>query len=273
MEQTFPTPGPIDLVMEIGPGHATVQTAETDTTTVTITGKYADRFTVQQQGNQIAIRSARRWFIGLDMGSHPVTVEVTAPQHSTAQATLGSCDLTTHGPLRSIGVKSGSGTVSIETADQVDIYSGSGDVQVHHAGDGSAIRTGSGDIRVNEALGQISLASGSGTIDVKTCRGEMNTKSGSGDQEIQHLSAGASLNSASGDIVVQQMTTGSLRARTASGDVQLCAAAGTPVWTDVTSVSGRIASELDSVGAPEEGQPFLEWQIRTVSGDVTMRHL
>ena len=46
--------------------------------------------------------------------------------------------------------------------------------------------------------------------------------------------------------------------------------AGTPVWTDVNTVTGSIASNLESVGKPVDGQDHVELRATTVSGDVRL---
>ena len=47
-------------------------------------------------------------------------------------------------------------------------------------------------------------------------------------------------------------------------------AAGTPVWTDVRTVSGRLHSDLPRTGEPADDQPYLEVRATTASGDVTL---
>ncbi len=93
-------------------------------------------------------------------------------------------------------------------------------------------------------------------------------KSGSGGLRVREALADVSLKPASGDLVVDLMHRGQLVARNASGDITVGVPAGVPVWTDVSSVSGRIRSTLTSHGEPAEGQDFLELRAVTVSGDV-----
>jgi hypothetical protein len=45
---------------------------------------------------------------------------------------------------------------------------------------------------------------------------------------------------------------------------------GTPVWTDITTVSGRIHNALEGVGEPAEGADHVELRATTVSGDVVL---
>ena len=63
---------------------------------------------------------------------------------------------------------------------------------------------------------------------------------------------------------------GRVTARTGSGDVRVGVVAGTPVWTDIRTASGRLSSDLPSTGEPGPDQPYLEVRATTASGDVTL---
>jgi hypothetical protein len=49
--------------------------------------------------------------------------------------------------------------------------------------------------------------------------------------------------------------------------------AGTPVWTDISSLTGRIHSTLSGAGQPAEGQDHVEVRATTVSGNVSLVEL
>jgi DUF4097 and DUF4098 domain-containing protein YvlB len=69
------------------------------------------------------------------------------------------------------------------------------------------------------------------------------------------------------------MHRGSLTAKNASGDIRVGIPAGTPVWTDVSSLTGRIGSDLEGAGQPEPGQDYVEVRAKTVSGDIVLKQL
>jgi DUF4097 and DUF4098 domain-containing protein YvlB len=69
------------------------------------------------------------------------------------------------------------------------------------------------------------------------------------------------------------MRRGQLTAKNVSGDIRVGVPAGVPVWTDITSLTGSVRSNLEGVGEPEEGQDFIELRARTVSGDVHLEQL
>ena len=74
----------------------------------------------------------------------------------------------------------------------------------------------------------------------------------------EQLFAGVRYNKASGE--ARNIT---------SGDVSIGVVAGTPVWTDVRTASGRLSSRLPSTGEPAPDQPYLEVRATTRSRSAT----
>ena len=101
----------------------------------------------------------------------------------------------------------------------------------------------------------------------------LSVKSGSGDPRIREALEDVVLNTASGELVVDRMRRGQLTAKNVSGDIRVGVPAGVPVWTDITSLTGSVRSNLEGAGEPEEGQDFIELRARTVSGDVHLEQL
>ena len=48
---------------------------------------------------------------------------------------------------------------------------------------------------------------------------------------------------------------------------------GLPVWTDISTMTGQVRSDLESAGPPADGAPHLEVLARTMSGDVVLTHV
>ena len=115
--------------------------------------------------------------------------------------------------------------------------SGSGDVLVGTAGTRTVVRTGSGDLEVGDSLGTVTLTTGSGDLTVRHARG------------------------------------GRLSAKGGSGDVRVAVPRGLPVWTDISTMTGQVRSDLESAGPPADGAPHLEVLARTMSGDVVLTHV
>ena len=267
MQNTFTTPDPVALHVELGSGTVSIDAVETGESSVTITGPRAEEFVVEQSGRNLAVIAPRGRFFGSD--NH--TVRVVVPEGSDVSTKTGSADTETSGPLGTVMLKTGSGDIEVARADgTMVVESGSGDVRCHEAGDAVRIKSGSGDIDLGDVRGRTGISTGSGDVVIGVAHERTVIKTGSGDLELKRSESDVSLTTASGDLVVGHAPRGKISAKNVSGDVRVGIPAGTPVWTDVNTVTGSVASNLQSVGKPTDGQDFVELRATTVSGDVRL---
>jgi DUF4097 and DUF4098 domain-containing protein YvlB len=268
MERTFHTPEPVDLYVELGSGRIRTSAADVDETRVEVSGPRAEEFTVEQHGRQVAVL-APKGRLGIHLGHDHHEVVVTAPTGSDLSTKSGSADTTAVGQWGTVQLRTGSGNVELDDATgSVLVESGSGDVRGHDIGGDVRVKSGSGDVDLGEVHGEIGISTGSGDIVIGRAHRKATVKSGSGDTEIGLASGDVSLGTASGTLTVRRASTGTITATNVSGDVRIGVPAGTPVWTEVSTVTGRVRSTLDSVGEPAEGQDYLELRASTVSGDI-----
>lgn len=289
LDQTFDTPGPVLLHVELGAGSLSVEIVETTTATVSLTGSGADETVVERREDALVVLAPRT--TGFLTRQHVVHARITVPSRSTLQVRTGSADIRVTGDPVSTRVESGSGQITIDDVGSDAVVSGgSGDIRIQHSrgrlevqsGSGDIVvtaaegdllaKTGSGDIVAERVIGSTVLRSGSGDARIASSGSSVQAKTGSGSVEVGLGGGDISVTTASGDLVISEIGTGSVTARTASGSVRCRVAAGTPVWTDVSTVSGRIHSELDKLGEPAEGQPYVEIRATTVSGAIDLRH-
>ncbi|MGY2876707.1 DUF4097 and DUF4098 domain-containing protein YvlB [Marmoricola sp. URHA0025 HA25] len=269
MNKTFQTPDPVELYAELGSGTLTVEARETSESVVDITGPRADDFTVESHGRHLVVVPPKGRFLGLDTGSH--TVRIVVPTGSDLATKTGSADTETTGSLGALRLKTGSGDVDVERAERsVVIDSGSGDIRCHEIGAELRIKSGSGDVDLGDVRGTTGISTGSGDVVIGVVHERTVVKTGSGDLELKRSEADVSLTTASGDLVIGLAPRGRIAAKNVSGDVRVGIPAGTPVWTDVNTVSGSVASNLQSTGRPAEGQDYVELRASTVSGDVRL---
>ena len=133
-----------------------------------------------------------------------------------------------------------------------------------------AIRTGSADVRTTGPVGTAQVKTGSGDVEVGRNRGPAVVKSGSGDVRFREATTEVSVMTGSGDLVIDTAREGRFHAKGASGSIHVGIPAGTPVWTDITTLSGRIHSDVEGAGEPAEGAAHVELRASTVSGDVVL---
>jgi DUF4097 and DUF4098 domain-containing protein YvlB len=251
-EHHFHTPEPIQLSAENGSGLVHVTAVETSETRVVVTGRHADEVEVSQHGREIRVVPPRRrtGFLG---GDDRVDIHVTLPLGSDLAIRTGSGDVTAEGPVGSAQVKTGSGDVDLEQVCE--------ELQV---------KCGSGDVRIGEVQSAASVSTGSGDVEIGRNRGPAVVKTGSGDVRFREASTEVSMMTGSGDLVLDTVRAGRFHAKGASGSIHVGIPAGTPVWTDISTLSGRIHSDIEGSGEPAEGAEHVELRASTVSGDVVL---
>lgn len=269
---SFSTPSPIRLELDNGSGHVVVRATETAETTVEITGRHADEVQVEHEGDTIRVRPPRPR-LGFFTGDQSLDITVVSPAGSSLDVRVGSSDVDVTGPVGQCRLRSGSGDVSIEQSQaSVSVEAGSGDLRVGRVGGDLGSKNGSGSVTVGDVAGTATVVSGSGDVTIGVAGASTVARTGSGDLEIGDVAGEVSLTTGSGDLTVRNARGGRLAAKGGSGDVHVAVPRGLPVWTDITTVSGQVRSDLESVGQPAEGAPHLEVRARTMSGDVVLTH-
>jgi hypothetical protein len=273
MQHTFSTPEPVSLYVELGPGDVTIHTDDVSETVVDVHGKDADDVVVEQRGDQIVVLGPRRR-VGFFGNGDQVGIHVSMPYDSMLATKLGSADLSVRGRLGDTALKTGSGDIEIEdVSGDLLVESGSGDLVVAEVRGETRVKSGSGSIRVRHLAGSASVTTGSGDVVVDRAGADVAVKSGSGDLHVREAVDGVALSTASGDLVVDTLHRGELRANNVSGDIRVGIPAGIPVWTDISTVTGSVRSDLQGAGEPAEGQDFVALRAKTVSGDILLRQL
>lgn len=273
MQKTFTTPEPVSLFVELQSGDLVVRTGDVSETLVELSGKDADDAIVEQHGNEVRVvaRHGRGGFFG---ASSQLDVRVSVPHDSRLTTKLGSADLRVEGRLGQSRLKTGSGDVQIEELGAAAfIETGSGDVRVHVVGGSLLVKCGSGDVTLDRLDGPAEVSTGSGDVLVGSAAEPVTVKSGSGNMRVREVHRDILLSTASGDLVVDRMHRGQLTAKNVSGDISVGIPAGVPVWTDISCLTGRVRSNLEGAGRPDEGQDFIELRAKTVSGDVSLEQI
>ncbi len=270
MQRQFDTHEPIGLTIEIGKGRVKIHALSTGVTTAEVEGQDAEEVEVTFEGNELRIIGPKRGggFFGKDTD---LDVEVTLPTDSQVAVKTGSADITVDGQVAETRIKTGSGDVSCDSfSGAASIETGSGDVEVAEGLAELRVKSGSGDVSVGTCVKELSVSTGSGDVEVGTANARTVVKTGSGDLKVVTANHDVSLSTGSGDLTVGSARRGRVSAKGASSDVRIGIPAGTPVWADINTVTGKVRSNLESVGAPQEGQDHIELEARTVSGDIVL---
>ncbi|WP_067432314.1 DUF4097 family beta strand repeat-containing protein [Nocardioides jensenii] len=274
MERTFATPQPVELYVELGRGALSVATGDVTQTTVTVTGKHADEVLVEQNDTLISVIAPRdrAGFFGTNEARLDVTVSL--PADSRVITKTGSADQVLEGRYELGKLKSGSGDIRIDdVTGALVVNTGSGDIAIASCAGDLRIKSGSGDVRVAHTTASAGVSTGSGDITFERTDADVVAKSGSGDLGITLAGGDVTAQTASGNVTVRELRRGSLTSKNASGNIAVGIPAGIPVWTDVNTVTGRIASDLAGAGQPEPDQDYIELRATTVSGDISLKQL
>ncbi len=264
------TPDPIDLYVEIGSGSVHLDlTGPAGATTIRIEGRDAAQVAVDQDGDTVSVVAPRRGLLGAGTGT--LQVRVTAPTGTRPAVRTGNAGVVVQGAAGATRVRTGSGDVRLDVLEgDSSIETGSGDLAVEHARAGLRVKTGSGQVLLGRLDAGASVSTGSGDVRVRSSAGGFALKTGSGDLHVDEAAGDVSMSSGSGDLVLGRITHGRVDVKGASGTLRVGVAPGTPVWTNVRTLSGRIHSALPPTGAPAQGQHHVEVHGVLVSGDVTL---
>lgn len=265
-DYTFETPEPVGLFVEIASGQIEVVASDVATTLVQVDGASADDVTVTQRGREIAVVAPKRSMFGK---GHGLQVTMQVPTGSDLVTKTGSADLSADGTFGQAQLQSGSGEVRLGTfTGEVVVTTGSGAIAVEDAQGDVRIKSGSGEVEVGSCGGTCAVSTGSGDISIGTAAGGTALKTGSGDVSIKSAGPDTSMVTGSGDLDIQSLAAGKLQAKASSGDVGVGVPAGIPVWTDISTLSGDVRSDVAGAGQPAEGEPFVELRVHTTSGDI-----
>ncbi|GAA3670542.1 hypothetical protein GCM10022237_32910 [Nocardioides ginsengisoli] len=269
LRQVFETPHAVKLHVENGRGRIVVRATDRATTEVTLGGARASDVRVEHNGARVDVIAPKPRG-GLFGNGDDLDIEIDVPLASDLVARSASADVTASGRLRSARVKSSSGTVSVDQVTDVVVDTGSGDIGVAEVDGDVRVRTGSGAVDLGRVAGTASVSTGSGDVCLGQALGTVVVKTGSGDLEVGESTADVTSKTGSGDVVVRTARRGRIQVKGASTQVRVGVPVGTPVWTDLTTVSGRVRSTLPPVGQPEPGADHLELRATTVSGDIAL---
>ncbi len=264
MNYEFANPGPINADLRIAAGTLIVDAGDHEKITVvvepydssTASKEAAEQTRVTLEGKHLIVHKpeGRGWKL-FNWPKLRITVQV--PAESTLTVKSASADVTCTGVYQDAVVNIASG-----------------DVQIDRVIKDCSVNSASGDARLGWVGGDVRIHSASGDIVAQHVGKDFDGTTASGDIDISRADRGVRAKTASGDVKVGVAREGDVRIHTASGDVMLGIQAGTPVWLDLATASGRTTSDLNTGdGNPPAGGVSLNVKVRTASGDISLRRV
>ena len=274
--ETYSTPGPLRLNLEIPSGEIEIETGNTDETHVqldAIANNDAIRDLVENSrielirrgdGHEVVVEAKARHGIFISLSRGPdirfggpdVRLRVTCPHGADLDIRTKSADLRARGEY---------GDVDVKTA--------SGDLQLDTTKGATRIKTASGDVHIGEAASTLEVQSVSGDLHAGAVRGDIRAQLVSGDVHVRDAGGSIGANTVSGDQRFEAVQRGRIELKAISGDVLVGVRRGSRVYVDANTVSGTTSSELDLSDSPVpealgDDAPLVELFVKTVSGDV-----
>lgn len=254
----FPTPDPVSVRVDFPAGHLRVTASDRDDTHVevrpgdpgsTTDVEYAQDVLIEHADGLITVKAPDRQRL---RRTPSLDVTIALPTRSNLRMITAAADVMATGQLGEVKVNCASGDVDVAHASRIDVKAASGDVRC--------------DVVENDAV----IDATSGSVRLGTVHGTTTVVTASGDTVIGHAGGDVSSRTASGSLDVGGIGRGRVTAKTASGDITIAIAKGSAAWLDVSSLSGRVRSELQQSGEPAEGVSAVEVRARTLSGDISI---
>jgi DUF4097 and DUF4098 domain-containing protein YvlB len=272
--QNFETPTPVRLRVDIPSGRIKVQAEETATTRVELTVRHGGSVArawiaeaeIAQDGDDILVRVHKRLTLFGIGGSIEAVIHV--PLDSAVKLSTGSGRVETAGRLGDVNASSGSGFIHLDDCAEARAHTGSGDIVIAASAGSVDAKTGSGRISVGKVGANARIVTGSGSAELAEAAGEAILTTASGNIEIGAAGDGLEAFAASGNIQIRRADHGRVRAKTLSGRICVGVANGSAALLDISTMSGRVNSELQESGAPSEGEKHVELILSTMSGSV-----
>jgi DUF4097 and DUF4098 domain-containing protein YvlB len=262
--ETFSTPGPVRLDLEIPSGRVEIQTVEGDETHVELEAMSDSMREIVENARIDVVKRGDRHDVVVDVEKRgfwisfdrpDVRLRVTCPYGAELDIRTKSADVEARGQYSSGDVKTASGDVYVQET--------SGDLRV---------KTASGDVRADTVGGTLDMNSASGDLSVDSIVGEAQVQLVSGDVYIREAGGSVRANTVSGDQRLETVSRGRMELRAISGDIGVGIRRGSRLYVDANTVSGATSSELDLADAPaseaDGDAPLVELFAKTVSGDV-----
>jgi hypothetical protein len=181
-------------------------------------------------------------------------IRVTAPAGAAVRTAVASADTELRGDFGRVELTGASGDAVVESCTELQL------------------RTASGDARIGSVSGRATVGSASADLRVESVGGGLQVKTASGDIEVGTVAGDVSVSTASGDVGIDRATGGAVGVKTVSGDIEVGVVPGLRVWLDLSSLSGRMESQLDGDDPiAGDGPAQLTIALRSVSGDQRIR--
>ena len=276
---TYPTPGPIDLAVNVQVGALEVVAGDRTDTVVTVSptnpAKETDRRGAEEtivvfDGQRLTVVTPKpRFTLVGPTESVDVRVELPTGSRLTAEVALGA--VRTAGRLGATRIKASSGKAHLEETGDLWLRAGHGSASVAAADGDVEIIADHGQITLGRATGSVVLKASHGSVRVEESLGDLEAKLSYGDLEVGRALGSVAAKTAYGDITLHEVSGGAVEVESGYGEVGVGVLDGVSAWLDLSSKNGRVRNELEADRAPADPEQAVAVRVRTQLGDITVR--
>ncbi|WP_305784533.1 DUF4097 family beta strand repeat-containing protein [Symbioplanes lichenis] len=274
---TFDTPRPITATLDLNVADVRLTATERTDTVVEVRPRNpasdrdrqaAEQTRVEYADGSLLVRSPKTRAIALFGKPGSIDVEIALPAGSRVHATaaLGGLDAT--GTLGDVRVKTATGDVSLERTGALELTTAAGGVRVGEAAGDVRISTATGRVEAGHVHGGATVKNSNGYTGIGRVDGALKVSNANGDITVRHAGGDVTVTTANGSVRLEEVVSGTVSLQTAAGSLHVGVAQGTAAWLDLNTLFGKVRSELEQIGEPEQGERAVQVRGRTSMGNI-----
>ena len=278
--QTFDTPEPISVTLEIGVGDIRITADDRTDTIVEIRPSNpskkgdvtaAEQTRVEFSGGRLLIKAPRGWrHLSPWGGGESIDVRVDLPAGSNVRGDAAVATLHSTGRLGECRYKTSVGDIHIDQAESAELRTVAGDLDVNRVNSSSEFAAGSGAISIGAVDGGAIVKNSNGDTWIGTVAGDLRVNAANGRIVVDHSQANVMAKTANGEIRLGEVARGAIVAETAHGAIDIGIRAGVPAWLDLSTSYGNVRNALEAAERPEPREDAIEVRAQTSFGDITV---
>ena len=279
--QSFETPDPISVSVDLGVGDVQISATERSDTMVDVRPTdpddkrdiaAAEQTTVEYANRRLLVRTPKKWrHWTLRGGGESVDLRIDLPAGSALHIETGVASIRCGGPLGECHLKTGVGDIEADEVGSAEIKSGAGDITLDRVEGAAEVTSGSGSIGIAAVGGRAVVRNGNGDTWIGEVGGEARVNAANGRISIDRASAGVVAKTANGPVRLGEVDRGAIVAQSAFGPIEVGVRDGVAVWLDLDTKYGNVQNDLDAAERPGPTDDVVEIHAHTSMGDITVR--
>ena len=281
--QTFETPDPIFVTVELGVGDFRIAGSERTDTVVDVRPSdpskrsdvaAAEQTRVEYANGRLLVHAPkgwRKWSPWGPSGHDSIEVHIDVPTGSNLSGQMGVGAMQATGRIGRCVFRIGVGDIRIDEAGPVELRTGAGDITVDRVGGAAEVTTGSGAVRIASVDDRAVVKNGNGETWIGEVTGEARVNGANGRISIDHAHAGLVAKTANGDVRLGRVERGAVVAQSGFGKVEVGVADHVAAWLDLDTKFGTVQNDLDAAERPGPSEETVEVHAQTSMGDITIR--